>query len=190
MTPHPLPDLATLPAAWAELASVQDQWLVLSKTPQNPALGDARVQFESLKTGDTSLLARQVRDTFEEYTTSQGTSIARITSGVQSKETMFAAAQSENTFIAWLLRLVGFIVMFIGTALVFNPLKVLADVLPLAGRIVGAGTGFIAFLLSAVSATTIIALSWLWYRPLLGIALLALALSGLFLIKKAFKKAA
>jgi hypothetical protein len=77
--------------------------------------------------------------------------------------------------------------MFIGTALVFKPLKVLADVLPLAGRIVGAGTGFIAFLLSAVSATTIIALSWLWYRPLLGIALLALALGGLFLIKKAFK---
>jgi hypothetical protein len=80
--------------------------------------------------------------------------------------------------------------MFIGTALVFNPLKVLADVLPLAGRIVGAGTGFIAFLLSAVSATTIIALSWLWYRPLLGIALLTLALGGLSLIKKAFKKAA
>jgi hypothetical protein len=77
--------------------------------------------------------------------------------------------------------------MFIGTALVFKPLKVLADVLPLAGRIVGAGTGFIAFLLSAVSATTIIALSWLWYRPLLGIALLALAAGGLFLIKKAFK---
>jgi hypothetical protein len=100
---------------------------------------------------------------------------------------MFAAAQSENTFIAWLLRLVGSIVMFIGTALVFTPLKVLADVLPLAGRIVGAGTGFIAFLLSAVSTTTIIALSWLWYRPLLGIALLALAAGGLFLIKKAFK---
>jgi hypothetical protein len=51
--------------------------------------------------------------------------------------------------------------MFVGTALVFNPLKVLADVLPLAGRIVGAGTGFIAFLLSFVGSTTIIALSWL-----------------------------
>ena len=187
LTPHPLPDLSALPAPWNEIASVQDQWLVLSKTPQNPALGDARLQFESLKTGDTSLLARQKADTFEEYITSQGTSIARITSGVQSKEAMFAAAQSENTFIAWLLRLVGFIVMFVGTALVFKPLKVLADVLPLAGRIVGAGTGFIAFLLSFVGSTTIIALSWLWFRPLLGIALLALALGGLFLIKKAFK---
>ena len=77
--------------------------------------------------------------------------------------------------------------MFVGTALVFKPLKILADVLPLAGRIVGAGTGFIAFLLSFVGSTTIIALSWLWYRPLLGIALLALAVGGLFLIKKAFK---
>lgn len=189
-TAFPLPNPNTLPPDLAAIATIQDDWLLLSKTPQNPALGDARVQFESLKTGDTSLLARQNADTFEEYTTSQGTSIARITSGVQSKEAMFAAAQSENTFIAWLLRLVGFIVMFVGTALVFNPLKVLADVLPLAGRIVGAGTGFIAFLLSAVGSTTIIALSWLWYRPLLGIALLALALGGLFLIKKAFKKAA
>ena len=53
--------------------------------------------------------------------------------------------------------------------------------------IVGAGTGFIAFLLSFVGSTTIIALSWLWYRPLLGIALLTLALGGLFLIKKAFQ---
>lgn len=74
--------------------------------------------------------------------------------------------------------------MFVGTALVFKPLKVLADVLPLAGRIVGAGTGFIAFLLSFVGSTTIIALSWLWYRPLLGIALLAIAVGGLFLIKR------
>ncbi len=83
-----------------------------------------------LKTGDTSLLARQIKDTFEEYTTSQGNSIARITSGVQSKEAMFAAAQSENTVIAWLLRFISFIAMFVGTASIFKPLKVLADVHP------------------------------------------------------------
>ena len=80
---------------------------------------------------------------------------------MQSKEAMFAAAQSENTVIAWPLRFISFIVMFVGTASIFKPLKVLADVLPLAGRIVGAGTGFIALLLSFVGAITIIALAWL-----------------------------
>lgn len=186
-TPHPLPDLAVLPPDLADRATIQDDWLLLTKTPDSPALGDARVQFESLKTGDTSLLARQIKDTFEEFITSQGTSIARITSGLQSKEAMFAAAQSENTFIAWLLRIVGFFLMFIGITSIFNPFKVLADVLPLAGKIVGAGTGFIAFLLSAVGSISIIALAWLWYRPLLGIALLIVAVGGLFLIKNAFK---
>jgi len=83
--------------------------------------------------------------------------------------------------------LIGFVVMFVGTAAVSNPLKVLADVLPLAGKIVGAGTGLVAFLISSVGSLTIIALSWLWYRPLLGVTLLLVAVGGLYLLNKATK---
>jgi len=184
---HPLPDPQTLPADLREHATTNSGWLVLSKSPNAPSVGDVRVQFEAIKTGEASVLARQVKDTFEEYLTSQGTGISRITSGVVSKEAMFAAAQSENTLIAWLLRLIGFVVMFVGTAAVLNPLKVLADVLPLAGKIVGAGTGLVAFLISSVGSLTIIALSWLWYRPLLGMTLLVVAFGGLYLLNKAMK---
>lgn len=183
----PLPDLQTLPENLRGLATVSDGWLVLSKSPQAPAVGDVRVQFESIKVGDATVLARQVKDSFEEYLTSHGTGISRITSGVVSKEAMFAAAQAENTMMAWLLRLIGFVVMFVGTAALLNPLKVLADVLPLAGKIVGAGTGLVAFLISAVGSLTIIALSWLWYRPLLGVSLLVVAVGGLYMLNKAMK---
>ena len=182
--PEPLPDPKALTGTLHDIASVDGKWLVLSATPKAPVVGDVRVQFGAIKAGDTSVLARQVEDTFEEYTTTQGTDIGRITSGVQSKEAMFAAAAAENTFIAWLLRFIGFVLMFVGFASLLKPLKVLADVLPFLGSIVGAGTGFVAFLISAVGSVTIIALAWLWYRPMLGIALLALAGGGIILLRQ------
>lgn len=188
--PHPLPDPTTLPESLRDTATVDAKWLVLSKSPASPSLGDARVQFESMKPGEVSVLARQVQDTFEEYKTQQDTSIGRLASGAQSKEAMYASAETENTITAWLLRLGGFVAMLIGTMLLFRPLKVLADVLPFAGKIVGAGTGFIAFLLSAIGSLTIIALAWVWYRPLLGISLLVVAGVGIYLLRKAVKSKA
>jgi len=180
--PHPLPDLKSLQGALH--ASIDGEWLVLSESPKTPVVGDARVKFESIKTGDASVLARQVQDTFETFTTGQGTTIGRIISGVQSKEAMFAAAASENNFMAWLLRGIGCILMIIGFVAILNPLKVLADVLPFLGSIVGAGTGFVAFILGGVCSLSIVALSWLFYRPLLGIPLLLIAGYGIVMLKK------
>ena len=185
--PHPLPDPETLPDSLRDTATVQEKWLVLSETPAAPVSGDARVQFESMKPGEISVLARQVQDTFEEYTTKQETTIGRLATGAQSKEAMYASAETENTIMAWLLRLGGFLAMLVGIMLLFRPLKVLADVLPFAGKIVGAGTGFIAFLLSGIGSLTIIALAWVWYRPLLGVGLLVVAGVGIYWVRKAVK---
>lgn len=184
---HPLPDPKSLPESMRPSATLDGPWLVLSGTPSEPAVGDARVQFESLATGDASVLARQVKDTFEEYSTRQDTTIGRIASGIQSKEAMYAAAAAENNFKAWMFRLGGFVLMLVGFMSLFSPLKVLADVLPIAGKIVGAGTGLIAFLLSAIGSLAVIAIAWVFYRPLLGIALLAAAAAGIYAIRKAFK---
>ena len=187
---HELPDPSASSKALNRQATVQDKWLVLSSKPTDPEVGDARVQFESIRTGEASVLARQVKETFEPYVTSYGTDIARITSGVQSKEAMFAAAEAANKFLAWLLRVVGFVLMLIGFSALMQPLKVLADVVPLAGSIVGAGTGFVALLLSAIGSSVTISLAWIWYRPALGITLLALALGGAFLLVRALRKKA
>jgi hypothetical protein len=180
----PLPAPANLPETWRGQAHVDGGWLVLSQTPENPAVGDLRVQFSAIKTGEASVLAQQVRDTFEAFRTSHGTAIARIESGVRSRAAMFASAEAENNLLAWIIRLVGLVLMFLGFLAALHPLKVLADVLPLAGSIVGTGTALVAILLSLTAWFTTVALSWLWFRPLLGIALLGVAgLGALFLLK-------
>jgi hypothetical protein len=52
---------------------------------------------------------------------------------------------------------------------------VLADVVPAVGRVVGASTGFVAYLLAAFIWLLVVAIAWLYYRPLLAVILLILA---------------
>ncbi len=188
--PHTSPSADKLPEPLRSKAINRDDWLYISANADAPQVGDTRVKFESIPAGDASVLARQVKDTFEPYATKAGTSIARIASGVQSKESMFAAAKSENKMMTWLLRGAGFLLMFIGLTLVLNPLKVVADVIPFVGSIVGFGTGLMAFLSSIVGSSLTIALAWVRYRPLLGVAMLIVAAGGIYFLKGAFKKKA
>jgi len=87
--------------------------------------------------------------------------------------------------MTWILRLVGVLMMFFGFSAIFRPLSVIADVLPIAGTIVGAGTGLVALLLTIPISLVIIAIAWIFYRPLVGIPLVIVAIAGfVFLIRK------
>ena len=83
--------------------------------------------------------------------------------------------------------------MLFGLLLVTNVLSVAASVIPFLGDIVGAGTGMLAFAVALPLTLLTIALSWLAYRPLIGIPLL-LATAGsavlaVMLLSKSRKKA-
>ena len=75
--------------------------------------------------------------------------------------------------------MVLFLLMFIGLCLVFKPLSVVADVLPIFGDLVGLGTGVVSFGIAATCSLLTIAFAWIFYRPLVGVPLLVLGL-GLF----------
>jgi hypothetical protein len=86
---------------------------------------------------------------------------------------MFKHGEDENALLTWILRAVGVIVMFIGFRSMLSLLEVLADVIPFIGNIVGAGASLVALLCTLVVAPLMIALAWLFYRPLTAIAVLA-----------------
>ena len=186
--PHPLPEVDALPEALRSNATVSGDWLYIGGKPDVPKVGDARVQFESVTAGEASVLARQSADILDQYTTGNGTGIARITTGVHSKQAMFDAAKTENTMFTWALRVGGFILMALGISMVLNPLRVVADVLPFVGNLVGAGTGLASLLLAGIGSSVTIALAWLFYRPVLGIAMLLVAAGAGFLLAKAITK--
>jgi hypothetical protein len=158
--------------------------------PAAPEIGDARVTFRVVRPQVVSVLARQNGDTLAPHDTSYGTQIYRIERGAKTAQQMFAAAQAENAMRTWILRLVGFVVMFIGLALIFAPLGVMADVLPFLGGIVRLGTGIAAFAMSLALSLVTMSIAWLFYRPLIGVPLLVGAIALIVVAKMAGSKRA
>jgi hypothetical protein len=58
--------------------------------------------------------------------------------------------------------------MLVGFCLMLSLLEILADVIPFLGDIVGAGSVFIGLCFTLITAPTIAAIAWFFYRPLIG----------------------
>jgi hypothetical protein len=82
------------------------------------------------------------------------------------------------------LRLAGFSFVFLGLNLLLKPLVVVGDVVPLVGNLLGAGVGLVAGVLAITLSLTVIALGWLFYRPLLGVCLILVVVACLLLLKR------
>jgi len=158
----------------------------LGNNPDSPQIGDLRITLQQIPTPtEVSLVARQMGKSFQPFTGKSGVTIEMIDVGKHSAAAMFEEAQKNNKIRTWIVRLLGFVLMFFGFSMLFQPLSVVADVLPIAGTIVGAGTGIISFLIATIFSLSTIAVAWIFYRPLVGIPLLIGAGVALFfLIKK------
>lgn len=159
--PAPGPEAASAPAA--------------AGSSGEPQIGDVRVKFEVVKGGPVSLIAKQKGSGFEAYVAKTGKTIEMLSSGQVSAAEMFSQRAKTNVLFTWLIRLGGFLLMFIGLSMVFRPLSVVADVLPILGDIVGMGTGLLAFVIALPLSLLTIAVGWVVYRPVVGIILLVVA---------------
>lgn len=144
----------------------------LGQDPSSPEIGDSRIKFSVVPEQQVSVLAQQQGAGFTPYRTSNGGDLYRINSGEQTAAEMFHQMELENAQTTWILRGVGFFLMFLGLMMVFRPLVVVADVIPLFGSVLSAGSFVFAFLLAAPLTLTTIAVSWFAVRPILTVALL------------------
>ncbi len=160
-------------AALPEGTSAWSGGVYSGENPDSPEVGDLRITFAAVKPMTISLVGLQQGETIGTYRTANGGEIHLLDVGAHSAAEMFQAAESANATMTWILRGAGFLAMFLGLVMILAPLRVLADVIPFVGRMVGAGTGLIAFLVAAIFSTGTVALAWIVYRPLIGIALLA-----------------
>lgn len=152
--------------------AVIDGVLHVGRDPSQPAIGDMKVSFFQVPLQTASVVATQSGGGFVPFRTHTGTTVELISAGAVPAAAMFQHAQESNVTLTWILRGVGVFVMFLGFAFILRPLKVVADVIPFLGSIVGVGTGLVALLCTVAIAPIVIAVGWLWYRPLVGIALL------------------
>ncbi len=157
--------------------------LYFGLNPSDPQIGDVRVAWNAVRPQAASVLGVQTGETVSAFTTSTGTTIFDLRAGTMTAAQMFQAAEAEATMMLWVFRLVGWLCMLIGLALVFEPLGVVMDVLPFLGSLARLGTGLFAGLFSLVLSLLTISFAWLFYRPLIGVPLLAAAVGLLVWMK-------
>jgi hypothetical protein len=151
-------------------------------TPGSAKVGDVRISFTHKPVGDVTVIAQQVGDSFQRYIIDKddGLDYIDVRDGIFEAKEVFAKNESAESMTVWFLRFLGFIIMASAFGMIFKPISVLADVVPLFGDIAESGIGIISALIAFVLSMFIIALAWLWYRPLIGILLLVLMGGAIF----------
>lgn len=175
--------MARLPEDARARARADGGALYLGPDPSRPAVGDLRVRFEVVPPGDVSVIAAQSGGGFAPYQTSAGDALLVVREGRVSADGMFTQAESANAALTWVLRGVGFLLLVFAVTLLLRPIRLIAGVIPLLGRLVGAGVGLIALAIAAPVSLVVIAIAWVFYRPVVGIGLLVAAAVVFFAIR-------
>ncbi len=175
-------------AADASFIHPQGNVLYVGANPNSPTVGDVRVTFTQVLPGDVSILAKVNGNTFEKFTAKNGYSMITLEDGTVSMDEMFANEHSSNKTMAWILRLIGILLCVFGFKNIFNIITQLLKVLPFLGNIANLGVGLVSWVLGLAWSLIVIAIAWLFYRPLLGILLLAAAGALIWFLGKKSKE--
>ncbi len=183
---------AGISRALSRPATVQDNSVYVGSNAAAPQVGDMKITYRVVPQNTTlSVIGAQTQNTLRPFPTKAGSNLLMVRKGTASAQEMFQAAKAANQTLTWILRGVGVLAAIIGFSMILGPLGVLGDVVPFIGSLIRMGTGLISGVLGIALSLIVIAVSWIVFRPLVGIILLVIAgaiLGGIFFLRK--KKAA
>ncbi|XP_078309391.1 transmembrane protein 43-like isoform X1 [Crassostrea virginica] len=172
--------------------TVYDGMYYMSHNPNSPQAGDIRVIYtyaglsgESVlgKPDVVSVIGKLSGNSIVSYESEHGYSLLFLYMGRHSPEAMFAKEHQKNTMISWAVRIGGWLLMFVGFGCLTSIIRTLVDWLPIVRELVAIGVTMMNLTLSISLSLTVIAIGWIAYRPLMGIAILAMAATPFFMAK-------
>lgn len=159
--------------------------LYFGRIPGAPEVGDVRVTFTVTEPAEVTVMAEVNGDTFKPYKAKNGKRFQTLVMGKKSADEIFEGEHRSNNMLLWALRCLGVMLVIGGLKGIFGFIETLLKVIPFVANIFGWGVGMVCTVVGFVWSLIVIAMAWLFYRPLLGIALLVLA--GLLIWTFAFK---
>ena len=162
--------------------------IYLGENPNSPNVGDVRVSYEKVLPGEVSILAQVTGDSFERYTAKNGYTLLTLRDGTVGMDNMFDTEREGNKTLAWILRILGILLIVFGFRNIFNIVTALLKVLPFLGNIANLGVGLVSWVLGLAWSLVVIAIGWLVYRPVLGVALLVAAAALIWFLGKKSKE--
>ncbi len=156
-------------------------------TDDMPEIGDLRISYEVLPQDMTgTLFGKAEGGKLLAFVDPKYGSLYRFFTG--SKEEAVAIMHNEFVTLTWMLRLLGFILMWVGLAMFFSPLSTLLDVLPFLGGLSRGLVGLITFLVALVLSVVTIIVSMITHSVVAIIVVAVVILAGVFLLPKLLGK--
>ncbi len=135
-----------------------DSYIFIKKsadvTFDSPQIGDLRISYHVLRPGfDGTIFGKLSGSKIDPYFDQDGNNLYRLFIG--TRDQAISTLHTEYTTLLWILRLVGFLLMWFGLSALFGPISVLLDFLPIFGAIsrsvIGIATFLVAFVLTIVT---------------------------------------
>ena len=159
--------------------------LYFGRVPGAPEVGDVRVTFEKVVPAKVTVMAVVDGDTFKPFKAKNDKRFQTLVMGAKSGDEIIEAEKEANNMILWFLRILGCLMVIGGLKGIFGFIETILKVVPFIAGIFGWGVGLVCTIIGVAWSLIVIAIAWLFYRPLLGISLLVLA--GLLIWVFAFK---
>ena len=149
--------------------------LYYGRTANAPEVGDVRITFEKVVPAKVTVVSQVEGNTFKPYTASNKKKFQTLRMGKKSIDEIFEEENESNSMWTWVLRIVGILLVISGFKGLFGFLETILKVVPVLANIFAFGVGIICTIVGLVYSLIVIALAWIFYRPVLGIIILLIA---------------
>ena len=149
--------------------------LYFGRVPGSPEIGDVRVTFEKVVPAKVTVMAVVDGDSFKAFKAKNGKRFQRLVMGKKSGDEIIDIEKETNNMLLWVFRIFGVMLVIGGLKGIFGFLETILKVVPFIANIFGWGVGVVCTILGLVWSLIVIAIAWLFYRPILGITLLVIA---------------
>lgn len=156
-------------------------------TMSAPTIGDMRASYSVLRPGFNGTLFGELSSdgVVSSYTDDHGNSLYRVFDGTRNES--IATLHSEHTTMTWILRVVGFMMMWMGLAALFGPISVFLDILPFLGSLSRFLVGGVTFLVAAVLSVITIVLSMILHNIIALLITAVIVVGGVMYAVKRIK---
>ena len=158
-----------------QLVHVSDNQVYYGFSPSSPAVGDVRITWTKVMPAKVTIIAKQKDNTFTNFKAKNGKTFSTLQMGTRDADEIYEGAHESNHAMMWIFRIIGILMVIGGLKGIFAFIETILKVVPFVANIIGWGVGVVCTVIGIVWSLIIIALAWLFYRPLIGISLLAVA---------------
>ena len=171
--------------------SVNENKIFISATGNtsitSPGIGDYLVEYEIVQGETITIVGGKSGSNIVSYYTKNG-NLNEVSYGIKDKAVLKQEKIDENTRNTWIIRIASVFGLMVAFGMLFSPLTNLLGRVPILGSIVNGGVALVGGLLGGAWGIVVIAIGWLYFKPVLAISLIVGVVAIVVLVARCRKQ--